>query len=163
MDITTQEIEELEYALFEEEVHLNREHIELKKELKLLSEKLSQTLLSNQKFNILMQMENIEKKIKHDLIMSATKKDEIERKKSYQRTLDYKRQEEEYKAKEALAKIKSNINQKISHSSHSVNSNFLLNSKMSKYEELYFEVKNNLSSLSINQKLQLAELLLDNL
>jgi len=163
MDITTQEIEELEYALFEEEVRLNREHLELKKELKLLSEKLPQTLLSNQKFNILMQMENIEKKIKHDLIMLARKKDEIERKKSYQRTLDYKRQEEEYKAKEALAKINSNINQKISHSSHSVNNNFLLNSKMSKYEKLYFEVKNNLSSLSINQKLQLAELLLDNL
>lgn len=40
MDITTKEIEQLEYALFEEEVRLKREHIELKKELKLLSEKL---------------------------------------------------------------------------------------------------------------------------
>lgn len=62
MDITTKEIEQLEYALFEEEVRLKREHIELKKELKLLSEKLPQTLLSSHKFNIMMQMENIEKK-----------------------------------------------------------------------------------------------------
>ncbi|WPF88222.1 hypothetical protein VKI21_04385 [Cyanobacterium aponinum UTEX 3222] len=163
MDITTKEIEQLEYALFEEEVRLKREHIELKKELKLLSEKLPQTLLSSHKFNIMMQMENIEKKIKNDLIMLARKKDEIERKKSYQRILDYKRQEQLYKAKEALAKIKSEINQKKSHPSYSINSRVVVHSKISKYEELYSEIKNNLSSLSIDQKLELAELLLENL
>lgn len=77
--------------------------------------------------------------------------------------MDYKRQEQLYKAKEALAKIKSEINQKKSHPSYSINSRVVVHSKISKYEELYSEIKNNLSSLSIDQKLELAELLLENL
>jgi hypothetical protein len=161
--------------LLEENSIIFGEKIELKKELKLLSEKLSQTLLSNEKYNLMMRMDILEQKIKNDLIMLARKKDEIERKKSYQKTLSYKRQEEEYKRKEAQAKINSQIsqisqiNQYIPNPSPSIN-NIIVSSKINQCKELHIEIKNNLSSLSSSQKwqlaqssLHLAELLLDNL
>ncbi|AFZ48190.1 hypothetical protein Cyast_2241 [Cyanobacterium stanieri PCC 7202] len=164
-------ISELKYQLFSEETQIRKNHKQLKEKLKALSQELQLTIFTSRKLAIMNEMDDIEKKIKNDLLEIKKKKEIIEKKKTQSNikqnineTLIYREQEKKIKEKEKIIQETKKIfnNHKIELNNHNLDviDIEIIDSNENDFDYLYKEI---ISKLDKKEKLKLAKMLLDNI